>query len=1497
MGDLEVPNWLKELPFAPEFRPTDTEFADPIAYISKIEKEASAFGICKVIPPLPKPSKRFVFGNLNESLAKSPELVGSTGKNGQSDGEFRAVFTTRHQELGHSGKRSRGLSSDRQSGVHKQVWQSGEVYTLDQFESKAKAFARSQLSMIKDVNPLVIETLFWKAALEKAIYIEYANDVPGSGFQEPEDPFQYFHSRRRKRKFDKKCQLSDNCGNAEMDSMTKSLDTEDVVLKNDSECSLETCKQSSRSSDLMSDEKSRFLRSTNAGSSRESAAGWKLSNSPWNLQVISRSPGSLTRFMLDDIPGVTSPMVYIGMLFSWFAWHVEDHELHSLNFLHTGSQKTWYAVPGDYAFDFEEVIRSKGYEGNLDRLAALALLGEKTNLLSPEVVVASGIPCCRLVQNPGEYVVTFPRAYHVGFSHGFNCGEAANFGTSQWLKVAKEAAVRRAAMSYLPMLSHQQLLYMLTMSFVSRVPVALIPGARSSRLRDRQKDERELLVKKAFIDDMMNENNLLLALLAKDLTFRAVLWDPESLTSPGKDCQSPSTANVDSPVSLVGNNNIRICSSEERISSVENVQNNLSDASTMSNAGSLIESNLGNSCSSHNDRTRRYKGKLEDFYMEYDDLPCGLHVDSGTLACIACGILGFPFMVVVQPSEKASEELFPVDHQGQKEHLGSMKPPELSSPDVAVVNSASDPCNGPSQIAKDLPKQQSASKIDEISHKWNTSNRFLRPRIFCLEHALEIEDLLRSKGGANMLIICHSAYPKIKAHALAVAEEICVNFHYKEVPLEHAPREDLSLVDISIDDEENEECVEDWTTRLGINLQNHARLRKLSPLKQEQNLLALAGLFSGIISESNAPNLKWVPRRTRTPIRYTPTQSKASEPAKIEKDILPIKTSERSKSNGVSKIVQYSRRISRHERVSQSQEGSNPFDHSRKNQDTEISAVKHCIESGISRDALCGVENVDSCVELTPSAPANHEALQEGQTTGEAEELCMVPEQSKLAASLVFEKTENDLELNQSAGRENSDVKPQVSTIAWETSKVSCQTSSTTPASVVGVMHDSTESKNVDDVGKHETRQICENEERLTNVSIVGEFMNIDEVSFQANSSAEAVMVDIKDDSTWLTFIEKQESDSKICTSEEATVISVASDQANFPAPPSTPRPDVNLTETQTQNDVVKHDELKETGCDIDMGEVSEMISEARPTENPNDATDCAGSVTAATSFAQSSETQIVQGFEESDICPDRAQDASNIEQETQMKAVFETTAFSSGNLIDQQSEVLTADATNMEIDVGSELDVTVLGGGNSTIIDCEPAKHGRNKRKRKIDRLAEDQNNFNGFIRSPCEGLRSRNARIPASVAANEINEDVEVKTKKPKRQAISSSSQKEKKDKTTSMIHRCGIEGCQMRFETKAELLKHKRNQCTHDDCGKRFRSHRYTILHLRVHADDRPLKCPWKGCKMTFKWAWARTEHLRVHTGERPYQCKFEGCDLTFRFVSDYSRHRRRTGHYVD
>lgn len=108
------------------------------------------------------------------------------------------------------------------------------------------------------------------------------------------------------------------------------------------------------------------------------------------------------------------------------------------------------------------------------------------------------------------------------------------------------------------------------------------------------------------------------------------------------------------------------------------------------------------------------------------------------------------------------------------------------------------------------------------------------------------------------------------------------------------------------------------------------------------------------------------------------------------------------------------------------------------------------------------------------------------------------------------------------------------------------------------------------------------------------------------------------------------------------------------------------------------------------------------------------------------------------------------------------------------------------------------------------------------------------------------------------------------------------------------CDMEGCTMSFCSKQELALHKRNICPVKGCGKKFFSHKYLVQHRRVHMEDRPLKCPWKGCKMTFKWAWARTEHIRVHTGARPYVCTEAGCGQTFRFVSDFSRHKRKTGH---
>lgn len=52
----------------------------------------------------------------------------------------------------------------------------------------------------------------------------------------------------------------------------------------------------------------------------------------WGVQELPRVKDSVLRDLLHNIPGVSSPMLYLGMLFANFAWHVEDHYLYSINY-------------------------------------------------------------------------------------------------------------------------------------------------------------------------------------------------------------------------------------------------------------------------------------------------------------------------------------------------------------------------------------------------------------------------------------------------------------------------------------------------------------------------------------------------------------------------------------------------------------------------------------------------------------------------------------------------------------------------------------------------------------------------------------------------------------------------------------------------------------------------------------------------------------------------------------------------------------------------------------------------------------------------------------------------------------------------------------------------------------------------------------------------------------------------------------------------------------
>jgi len=176
----------------------------------------------------------------------------------------------------------------------------------------------------------------------------------------------------------------------------------------------------------------------------------------WNLRLFPRAPRSTLRLVDGEITGVTSPLLYVGMLFSTFAWHVEDHFLYSINFHHAGAPKTWYGVPSKDADRFETV--AQGVLGRSSRTDAPAKLMSKNVMFSPTLLLQHGVAVCRAVQMPGEYVVTFPRGYHGGFSHGFNLGEAVNFAVGDWFAQGDVARAVYRRIRRPPLLQHEALL-------------------------------------------------------------------------------------------------------------------------------------------------------------------------------------------------------------------------------------------------------------------------------------------------------------------------------------------------------------------------------------------------------------------------------------------------------------------------------------------------------------------------------------------------------------------------------------------------------------------------------------------------------------------------------------------------------------------------------------------------------------------------------------------------------------------------------------------------------------------------------------------------------------------------------------------------------------------------------------------------------------------------------------------------------------------------------
>ncbi|KAI9847937.1 MAG: hypothetical protein M1837_001454 [Sclerophora amabilis] len=210
------------------------------------------------------------------------------------------------------------------------------------------------------------------------------------------------------------------------------------------------------------------------------------STDPWNLNILPLHSESLFRHIKSDISGMTVPWLYVGMCFSTFCWHNEDHYSYSANYQHFGATKTWYGIPGEDAEKFEDAMRQavpELFETQPD------LLFQLVTLLPPDQLRKAGVRVYAADQRAGQFVITFPQAYHAGFNHGFNFNEAVNFAPHDWEPWGEAGVERLQGFRRQPCFSHDELLLTAASRDVT-IKTAKWLAPALERLRDREIEQR-----------------------------------------------------------------------------------------------------------------------------------------------------------------------------------------------------------------------------------------------------------------------------------------------------------------------------------------------------------------------------------------------------------------------------------------------------------------------------------------------------------------------------------------------------------------------------------------------------------------------------------------------------------------------------------------------------------------------------------------------------------------------------------------------------------------------------------------------------------------------------------------------------------------------------------------------------------------------------------------------------------------------------------------------
>lgn len=443
----DIPATLVE---APTFYPNEEDFKDPLEYIEQLTPLAQSFGICRIVPPSSfkpecKVSDEMRFTAYNQYIHKLMERWGPNVRELCAIKKYLATQSISLIQLPMIGSMEVDLPR-----LYQTVQQCGGLKEV--IEKKRWARVADVMRIPKSAQDRVtkLDDIYCKFLLP---YDTLSHDERTKLLEEVDDDWR---EREKRLAADEE---SGNNGSGE--GSEESSDTDDNVyecITKGKSMPLSVFFRIARntmatwfkdSTPSPSDVEAEFWRHVSTktchvcvhcGSIDSGTWGYgfpttKSSNTsrhPWNLKVLTNSPGSILR-SLGPLMGVTVPTLHVGMLFSCCCWYRDPHALPWIEYLHTGASKIWYGVPDSRASELREAMYPLLPRHIRDRKIWLP---SDTMMVPPQFLLNGGVSLCRVVQEPGQFILVFPKAFTSSICTGYLVSESVYFAQPSWLSTA-----------------------------------------------------------------------------------------------------------------------------------------------------------------------------------------------------------------------------------------------------------------------------------------------------------------------------------------------------------------------------------------------------------------------------------------------------------------------------------------------------------------------------------------------------------------------------------------------------------------------------------------------------------------------------------------------------------------------------------------------------------------------------------------------------------------------------------------------------------------------------------------------------------------------------------------------------------------------------------------------------------------------------------------------------------------------------------------------------